>query len=455
MTLASTAFLARLLLPGDYGLMGMAVAVTNFANMYRDLGTSSAVVQRKELSQELLSTVLWANVGIGFGLMCLVGAASTPAAYYFKEPRLIPILCVLAPTFLLAGCSTVHQALLQREMEFARLARVEILSAGFAVAVTLSAATLGWGVWSLLAQTLANSLCSATLLWQLSRWRPSAAFVLNELKSVWGYSLNLTGFSSLNYFIRNGDTLIIGHFLGTQNLGYYSMASKIMLYPLVTISGLVGRTLFPALSKAQHDNAALQRGYLKAVGFIALATFPILAGLMATAQPAVTTFLSAKWRPIVPLLLVLCPLGMVQSVLTTTGNVMMAKGRTDLMLRLGVYSSLATVAAFLIGIHWGLLGLCAAYLLVELLNAPFWFFFALRQIQAPLRALVRPIRGPLICSGIMAITVAVTAAPIASVLGVRAGLAASVVEGVLIYLAANWALNRPQAREFLHTLLWR
>jgi PST family polysaccharide transporter len=448
--------LARLLVPADYGLMGMAIVVTNFANMFRDLGTSAALIQRKDISDELVSTLLWTNLAIGAVLACAVIGAAFPARWYFKEPRVVPLLCALAPTFILAGLSTVQQALIQRALQFSLLARVEVQSTAFSVAVGISAAVAGYGVWSLIAQTLAGGVASAVLLWTLSAWRPRWHFSLAQLRSVLHYGLNLTAFSTLNYFLRNADSLLIGRRLGTQSLGYYSMAYKIMLYPLNTISSSVGRALFPAFSRLQEDDTTFQRGYLRAIGFISLITFPLLMGLMAVARPAVATMLSAKWLPIVPLLFVLCPLGMVQSVGATVGLVFTARGRTDILFRVGGCCAVATVVAFVAGLSWGgVLGLCIAYLAIELLETPFCFYFACRQIKMPMAALLRPLRGPLLCSTLMAVIVNLSYSPIASVLGPRVGLVAGVAEGVGLYLLLNGILNRSQARDFLHTLLPR
>jgi len=455
LTLLVTALLARILVPEDYGLIGMALVVTNLANLFRDLGTSSAVIQREEVSETLLSTLLWTNLAVGCSLAGLVALVAVPAAYYFRDPRLTWILWALAPSFILAGGSTVQQALLQRDLRFARLARVEILSCAFGASVACAAALSGLSLWSLVAQTLSYNAVSAVLLWRLNGWRPRAQFSFLELKSVWNYSLNLTGFSTVNYLIRNADSLLIGRMLGSQSLGFYSMASKIILYPLQTISGMVGRTLFPALARAQNDEATFRRGYFGAVGFIAMVTFPLMAGLMAIAKPAVTTFLSPKWSPVVPLLLILCPLGLIQSVLTTSGVIFQAKGRTDLMFRIGACSSAATVVAFVVGLHWGLLGLCGAYLLIELLNTPFTLCFAFRQLSLPVRAIFAPIKGPLICSAIMALLVHWSLTPVVGFCGPRAGAGLLILEGAVLYLASNWVLNRDQARELRNLLVGR
>ncbi len=270
----STAILARVLAPADYGLMAMVVVVTGFAAIFRDLGTASALVQRKDLTHRLISSVFWMNVAMGMLIALLIAAISPLMALFFKEPRVAVLLCGLAPSFIVSSFSIVQQSLLQRDMVFSRISQFEVLAAGISYLTAIAAALNGWGVWSLVLQQYASCVCMVVLLWRAAEWRPSFAFAWADVRSLSRYSFNLAAYSIFNYWARRTDSALIGRYLGSASLGYYGMAYRLMQYPGQLINGLIGRVLFSTLSKLQDDDETFLRTYLKVVGAIALLTSP-------------------------------------------------------------------------------------------------------------------------------------------------------------------------------------
>lgn len=317
----TTSVLARALAPTDFGLMGMVLVVTGFAVIFKDLGTSAAIVQRKDLSPNLLSSIFWINVGFGVAVTLLVIALSPAAGIYFKEPRVEALLCGLAPTFFISSLSTVQQSILQRDMEFNVLARVELISTIIGAVVGIGTAFLHFGVWSLVLQSLAVSASNSIGMWTVGTWKPALAFCLHDIKTIVSFSGYLMLFSTFNYFARNADNMLIGRYLGPVILGYYALSYRIMQYPLESVSGLYGRVLFPAFAKLQNDNDAFRNAYLRSMGFIAIVTFPMMLGLCVLAKPVISLFLSDKWLPIVPAVQILSIVGLNQSLATTVGNI--------------------------------------------------------------------------------------------------------------------------------------
>ena len=142
-------------------------------------------------------------------------------------------------------------------------------------------------------QLLICTIVNAILLWFLSPWRPRFWFAFSDIKDIFKFSANLTAFNILNYFARNIDQLLIGKFLGAQALGYYSLAYKIMLYPLQNISQVIGKVMYPAFSKIHEDLEKVRLNYLKMVKVIALIVFPLMAWLFVMAPEVVMVFF---WR---------------------------------------------------------------------------------------------------------------------------------------------------------------
>lgn len=290
----------------------------------------------------------------------LVGV-SPAASWMYRDPRVGPIVAVLSISFVLAGLTMIPTAMLTRQMAFNKLAVREIAGTAINGATSISLACLGWGVWALVAGSLAGSASQMILINLLCPFRPRLAFDRQGLKECLGFGLNLTGFNVFNYFARNADNLIIGIFLGPVALGYYALAYKLMLMPRNAVTNVVTRVLFPAFSRMQDDDERLAKAYLRVCGAIAFVTFPMMAGLAFVAHPFVEVVLGDKWFPAVPLIWILAPLGAISSIQTTVGQIYLAKGRADWMFWWGIVSGVLRVVSFLIGLPWGVVGVAAAY----------------------------------------------------------------------------------------------
>jgi PST family polysaccharide transporter len=452
LSLLSTIVLARVLTPADFGLVAMAAVVVGFIELFKDLGTATAVIQRKDPTQALLASMFWLNAGIGVVAMLLLYVASPLAGEFYREPKVIPIMQALSVSFLLSGLSNVQMSLLERNFEFDKLARIEIGTTLFAALIGITAALTGHGAWSLVYQMLAGNLLATLLGWRASRWRPALRFDWPEIRSVMSFSLNLTAGNIVNYFARNADKLLIGRFLGTQDLGYYDLAYRLMQFPLQSISAVVGRVMFPLFSRMQDDTAQFGRAYLKVASVIALISFPLMLGLTALAWPFVLTLFGAEWTPIVPLLLILAPLGALQSIMTTIGHIYTATGRTDLGLRWTVIAGLLIMLSFVLGLPWGILGVTASYAMMMLLLTYPTFAFAFRLIGLRVLDLGRVLWRPAVCS--VAMYAVVASGAIGWPSGAPAWLALSflVPLGAAIYFASSWAINRAQMREVISIL---
>lgn len=361
------AVLARLLSPNDLGLVNIATVVVGFVTIFKDLGTSAAIVQQKDLSHKLLSSVFWVNVLFGLTAAIVLFVASPWIAYFYREERVVPFMRVLALTFVLTGPGILQQALLQRALAFERLALVDVVANLAGASVGIGAALLGAGAWSLILQSLVTVAVTTGLLWLVSVWRPGFRLRWAELRPVSGYSLNLTGFNVFNYFARNVDYVLIGRFLGTQALGYYTLAYQIMLYPVQGVSGIVGRVTFPTLSQIQDDDARFRRAYLRVVSAISLLTFPLAFSILALSGPLIVGVFGEKWQPAVPVLTILALVGLAQSIGTTVGSIYQAKGRTDWMLRWGLVAGVIRAIAFSIGLRWGIVGVAAMYAMTDVM----------------------------------------------------------------------------------------
>jgi O-antigen/teichoic acid export membrane protein len=364
LTLASVATVARLLGPAAYGVLGMASLLMIFIFNFRDLGTGSAIVQRPSVSNRLLSSLFWVNFCLGIAMALVVIAASPLTAAFFQTRELIPILSTLSLSFWFTSCGIVPNSILVREMRFKSIAIADV-GAGLAnYLVALGFAYSGFGVWSLVFANLAGSFTATLLYWWACPWRPSLEFDAKEVKSVTRFSLHLWGFGIVNYFARNADNIIVGKVLGQSQLGNYQMAYNLMLQPIQNISNVIGQVTLPAFAKIQQDNERFRRAYIRSCMMIALITFPVMAGLGVVADPLIRAVLGSKWIGSILIFQILAPVGFVQSI--PTGQIYVAKGRTDWMFRWVLAATALFVPAFFLGAQFGTVGVASAYCFVYL-----------------------------------------------------------------------------------------
>lgn len=446
--LITIAVLARLLAPSDFGLVGMATVVTGFVTLFKDLGTSAAIVQSREITEELLCSVFWTNVAVGiFGTIVLAVFAPLAASFY-HEPRVTVILRVLGLSFAISGLTTLQQALLERNLEFRTLARVQVAGVGCGAVTGIGSALAGLGVWALVVQSLTNVSIVSLLLWRLSGWRPRLLFRPGEVRRIGHYSLNLVGFNTFNYFSRNADYLLIGRYLGTAPLGVYTLAYRIMLYPLQSITNVVSRVMFPVYSRLQDEDDRLRFAYLRTVGMIAFVTFPMMVGLWVVAEPFVLSVFGTKWISVVPLIKILALVGMAQSIAATLGAIYQAKARTAALFYWGIGSGTLVVCGFALGLHWGVVGVATAYAIATgiLLMPTFAIplsFIDLRPTRLA-AVLVRPLAASLLMASVI-VAVRTVLDPTAPLVALQVLIAT----GILVYGVSTWMINRDQCRVVL------
>jgi PST family polysaccharide transporter len=450
--LLTTLVLARLLEPSDFGLLGMAMIVIGFVMLFRDLGTAAAIIQKKDLNEEILSSVFWVNVIIGITITVGLYFSAHLVAAFFKEPRLTPVVRILSFSFLFACLGILQQSLLERSMAFPKLARIEIISVLVGSVVGISMALLGFGVYSLVCQSMSTIFINTLLLWILNKWRPQLVFRWRVVREIGGYSANLSAFNALNYFTRSADYLIVGRFLGAEALGYYTLAYRLLLYPLYGIAITIGRVVFPVYSKLQDHEVRFQRAFLKTTASVALIMFPVMLGILAVARPFVYAAFGEQWEPVIQLIVILAPAAMLGSVLVNAGSIYKAKGRTDWMFRWAVVGFIVRVCAYVIGLRWGVTGVAYGYTIAIALLAYPTLAIPFRLIHLEMSRLLKAVSMALVTSVVMCAAVKLLETGLRDHLRCGLTLAVCISAGVVIYLVLNLTFNRSQSMEVLGLL---
>ena len=398
--------LARILSPEDFGLLGMVLVFTGFAALFGELGFGAALIQRNTLEEKHYSSIFWLNLAFGIMLTGLILFLAPLIAEFYNEPLLIPLTSIIAINFFVSSLGIVQNALLNRNMNFRLIAFVETISVLVAGGVAIFLSWAGYGVWSLGWQLVITTTIMVIGFWTVNSWRPKLIFDWQAVKELLSFSGNLLGFNAFNYWSRNADNLLVGRFLGTGELGIYTRAYITMLLPISQVTNVFSRVMFPALSRVQHDKVRVKRIYLRAIGMIALVSFPMMMGLFVLAEPVILTLYGSKWIRVVSVIQILSLVGMVQSIVASVGWIYQSQGRTDWMFKWGLLVGTLGVFSFVVGIIWGTVEAVAlAYAIVNILLLYWNFSIPGKLIDMSFGDVVFTLAGVFGCAAAMAFLV--------------------------------------------------
>lgn len=366
---ASTVVLARLLTPEDYGVMAMVAAVTAFAGLFRDLGLSSAAIQKKDLTRAQQSNLFWLNVALGCALTVLLAAASPLVARFYGRPEVRPVTLALSLSFIISSLSAQSGALLVREMRFGRQSVGIICGALVSLSVSITLALHDFRYWALVWGQLAGAAATTTLLFSLSSFRPGLPSRGTGLKAMVKFGANITAFDFVNYFHRNLDKILIGKFWSADMLGLYSRAYSLLMFPITNLRGPINAVAFPAMSRLQNEPQAYRAYYRKITSLLGLLSMPCAAFLWLDAASIIQLALGRQWMEAVPIFSVLALVAFIQPSHTLWGVVLLSSGRPHRYLKLGIVNTGFSVVGILGGLPWGAIGVSVGYALGTYISA--------------------------------------------------------------------------------------
>jgi PST family polysaccharide transporter len=394
--------LARLLFPEDFGIIAISNVIVGTITLFQDLGMGSAIIQKKRIDEDYLGTSFLVSFVAGVALALVIVALSPFIASYYDNRILKYVIMVSSIGFVLGPLTSIHNSILTKNLEFKKLGTLNVVNQVLSGGTSILLALTGFGLWSLVLGKLASQVGMIPVYWKTAKWTPKFRFRKSCFQELFAFSANLLGFNILNYFARNSDNLIVGKYLGTITLGYYSIAYNLMLKPLQLISWSVGRVMFPSFSSIQDEKVRVRDVYTKVVRSISLVTFPMMAGLMIVAREFILIFYGAKWEPAVLPLQLLCFVGAFQSIGTTSGWIILSQGKSDLLLKLGIFKVAVSLFAFFVGVQWGLLGLIIGYMLATIAASFCGHHYANRLVDLKMRTFFRSLFPAIICSTVMA-----------------------------------------------------
>lgn len=396
-----TVVMARLLTPEDYGLVGAALIVVNFANLFSQLGVGPALVQRPTLEERHIRTGF--SMFILFGLLSggLIAGGAPLIANFFQEPKLVPILWVAALAFPLQGLGAVPTALLTRELKFRRIASINVITffVGQGV-VGIILAWLGYGPWSLVLGQMTQFVLNVIIVLFVQPFTKKPQFEREAFRELIFFGGGLTLGQLLAYVAENGDYAVVGRWLGSTALGIYNRAFNLLILPASFFGAVLDQVLFPSMAKIQDDQERLQMAFNYGMSLVALVMLPVTVVAIVLAPEVIAVMLGPAWGEVVLPFQILA----VGMHFRTAGRINSAVARATGEIykrawREGVNMVCVIVGAF-IGKEWGVSGVATGVLVALTVNYLLMTQFSLSLISMSWGTFLVAHKSPLLLGGI-------------------------------------------------------
>ena len=359
--------LARLLLPAEFGLVGMIAIFVAIGNVLLHGGMTQSLIRSHEIGEVDYSTVFYFNLLVSAVVYFLIYFLAPLIAEFYEQQILVRILRVYSFTFVISAFGAVQLAKLTREMNF-RVQAITAVPAGLVGGVTgIYMAYSGYGVWSLVWSSIVTIAISTCHLWVYSKWTPTWIFDFSRFKEHFrfGYKLTLSGL--LDRIFNNLFLVVIGKFFSPAQVGFYTRAETMKQLPVSNISSALNKVTFPLFATIQDDEVRLKRVYKKLMKMVLFVVAPTLVFMAVMAEPIFRLLFTEKWLPAVPYFQILCATGILYPLHAYNLNVLTVKGRSDLFLKLAIIKKGITVVVIIFTLQFGIYGLLYGQVLLSFL----------------------------------------------------------------------------------------
>jgi len=365
--------LARILVPEDFGLIGMLAIFIVLSQTFIESGLGVGLIQRQDSTDIDFSTVFVFNLGVSSFFYLLLFLSAPFISTFFNQPQLTDLIRVLGLNLLIIALAIVQRTKLTIAIDFKSIAKSNVIGMVVGGVFGIIAAKSGFGVWALVIQTLLGSIATSVSLWVFSNWSPSIAFSKKSFKLLFGYGSKLLIAGLYAQILNNVYNICLGKFYPTASLGYYTRAKSFADLSAGTVVSVVQQATFPILTSVQDDKEKLVSIYSRLIRMSAFFNIPLMTLIALLAKPIVILLLTEKWVSLIPLLqwMVFARIFFPMSALNM--NLLNAIGRSDLFLKVDLSKLPLTILAMVITIPLGvkamIIGHVVSSALAFLINA--------------------------------------------------------------------------------------
>lgn len=366
-TFVVSIILARLLLPSQFGLIGMISIFVSVGKILLNGGLTASLIRSDNLTQEDYSTVFYFNLFASIIIYAIIYFSAPWIAEFYDQEILILLVRVYAFSFIIFAFEAIQIARLTKKMDFKTQTLIAIPATIVGGLIGVILAYNGYGVWSLVWSYLLTALLSTLQLWFYSKWSPSLCFSYHKFKEHFSFGYRMTLSGILDTIFRNIYLIIIGKYFSAAQVGFYTRADTMKQLPVTLISGALNKVTYPLFSSIRNDNVRLKRIYKELMKTVVYVIAPILLFSAVLAEPIFRFLFTEKWLPAVPYYQILAATGILYPVHAYNLNILLVKGRSDLFLRLAIIKKILTIIGIVIAIRYGILGLLYIQVILSVL----------------------------------------------------------------------------------------
>lgn len=352
--LITTAFLARLLLPRDFGLIAITSIFISFSEIFIQGGFAFSLIQKSKPDSEEYSTVFYSNIVFSIFFYLIISIFASAIGDYYDETALPNLIRVSAFLLIINAASTVPATVLKKELRMKEMAKFRLAGNIISGAIAIILAYKGAGVWSLIIRSLTQSSFFLVFTLYKSRWLPTLEYSIIKLGLLFNFSSKIFLSQIIDSIYSNIYYAVIGKYYNSTTLGYYYQAEKIKSLSISSITNAIFQVFFPSFSLLEQNALRLKKSLLEILKNISSIIFPLILGLIILAKIIIIIFLSDKWLPVVPYLRLLLISALFLPFLATMGTLIMSLGKSNINLRIEITTKLIATVFIIIGVRYGI-----------------------------------------------------------------------------------------------------
>ena len=439
--LVRTLILARLLVPSDFGLIGIAIISMSALETFSQTGFETALIRKKSITSQFLDTTWSILLLRGIFLFVVIFASAPLVATFFKNPQVTNVLRVISISLILSGISNIGVLYFTKELEFRKQFTLQISSVIANTVISIPLAILFRNVWALVLGLLAGSVTYCLMSYLMHPYRPKFKIEPEKAKELLNFGKYVFVSGILIFFITQGDDIFVGRFLGAAALGLYAMAYKLSNVPVTEISHTISNVTFPVYSKLQDNKIALRETHLKTTQIIALISFPLAGGLFVLAPELTQHLLGSKWMGMVPAMQILCLYGIMRAIASPSGSFYYAIKRPDIPTKISFLQlALFAILVYPITMKFGITGAAMATTIPMIVAHSIGTGIFIKKIDCSASRFFKNILAPIGGTSVM----------MGTIFGVRMlfhkpmnlqGLIISILLGILVYILFSYSID--------------
>ena len=365
--------LARMLSPNEYGLIGITTIFITVFNAIIDSGFSSAVIRKKDVTDEDYNTMFLTNMLLSVLMFVILYIGAPAISLFFNRPELIDLTRVMGVILIINALSITQNTVLIKRIDFKTKTKASIISAIFSGVIGIGMAFWGFGVWSLVGQQISKQLTNTICLWLYNKWWPNLKFNIQSFRYMWGFGSKLLISGLIDNIWNQLYQVVVGKFYSPSTLGQYSKANEYASIFSISLNTIVGRVTYPVLAEIQEDRERLVNAYRKIIKTTMFVTAICLLSVGAIAEPLIFCLIGPQWQQAASFLPLICLTMSLYPLNSINLNMLKVQGRSDIFLWLEIVKKLIAIGPICLGIfvdiYWMLAGSVVTGIIAFFLNS--------------------------------------------------------------------------------------